>query len=113
MRLRCVTGTVLRLSSGHHDEKPAVWREVRAILWRLPTNSAGHSRRLESSDCACLRQVSALYADFRIVRLTENMRLSSLRNNPNATETALHFPNYLLRLGEGSLETAEDGMLDS
>ncbi len=48
---------------------------------------------------------SALYAGFRIVRLTENMRLSSLRNDPGATETALQFPNYLLRLGEGRLET--------
>ncbi len=54
---------------------------------------------------------SALYAGFRILRLTENMRLSSLRNDPNATETELHFPDYLLRLGEGRLETAEDGMV--
>ncbi len=51
---------------------------------------------------ACVKS-SALYAGFRTLRLTENMRLSSLRNDPNATETALQFPNYLLRLGEGRL----------
>ncbi len=54
---------------------------------------------------------SALYAGFRILGLTENMRLSSLRNDRNATETALQFPNYLLRLGERCPETAEDGMV--
>ncbi len=56
---------------------------------------------------ACVKS-SALYAGFRILRLTENMRLSSLRNDPNATETALQFPNYLLLLSEkGVSETAE------
>ncbi len=40
------------------------------------------------------------------------MRLSSLRNDTNAAETALEFSNCLLRLGEGRLETAEDGMLE-
>ncbi len=61
---------------------------------------------------ACVK-FSALHAGFRILRLTENMRLSSLRNDPNATETALQFPNYLLRLGEGRLESAEDCMVDT
>ncbi len=60
---------------------------------------------------ACVKS-SALYAGFRILRLTENMRLSSLRNDPNVTETALQFPNYLLRLGVGRLESAEDGMVE-
>ncbi len=60
---------------------------------------------------ACVK-FSALYAGFRILLLTENMRLSSLRNDPNAAETALQFPNYLLRLGEGRLESAEDGMVE-
>ncbi len=55
---------------------------------------------------------SALYERFRILRLTEKMRLSSLRNDPNATDTALQFPKYLLRLEEGRLETAEDGILE-
>ncbi len=40
------------------------------------------------------------------------MRLSSLRNDENATERALQFPNYLLHRGEGRLETAEDGMVE-
>ncbi len=40
---------------------------------------------------------AALYAGFRILGLTENMRLSSLRNGPNVTQTDLQFPNYLLR----------------
>ncbi len=60
---------------------------------------------------ACVKY-SALYAGFRILHLTENMRLSSLRNDPNATETALQFPNYLLGLGEGRLESAEDGTVE-
>ncbi len=42
------------------------------------------------------------------------MRLSSLRNDTNAAETALEFSNCLLRLGgRASLgKTAEDGMLE-
>ncbi len=60
---------------------------------------------------ACVKS-SELYAGFRILGRTENMCLSSLRNDPNATETALQLPNYLLRLGEGRMETAEDGMLE-
>ncbi len=40
------------------------------------------------------------------------MRFSFLRNELNATKTALQFPNNLLRLGEGRLETAEDGMVE-
>ncbi len=56
--------------------------------------------------------VSAVNAGFRILRLTENMRLSSLRNYLNATETLLQFPNYLLRLGEGRFEAAEYGMVE-
>ncbi len=51
---------------------------------------------------ACVKS-SALYAGFRILGLTENMRFSPLRNDPNATKTALQFPNDLLRLGEGRL----------
>ncbi len=60
---------------------------------------------------ACVK-ASELYAGFRILRHTENMRLSSLRNDSNATETALQCPNYLLRLGEGRLETAQDGIME-
>ncbi len=54
---------------------------------------------------------SALYARFRTLSFTENMRLSSLRNDPNAREAALLSPNHLLHLGEGRLETTEDGMV--
>ncbi len=46
------------------------------------------------------------------VKSSANMGLSSPRNDPNATETVLQFPNYLLRLVEGRLETAEDGMAE-
>ncbi len=60
---------------------------------------------------ACVKS-SALYADFRILRLRENTGLSSLRNDPSATETALQFPNCLLCLDEGPLKTAEDGMVE-
>ncbi len=45
---------------------------------------------------------AALYAGFRILCHTENMRLSSLRNDPNA----LQFPNYIFYLGERGPETA-------
>ncbi len=57
---------------------------------------------------ACVKS-SALYAGFRIVRLTENMLLLSLRNYPNAT--AVEFPNYLLRGEGGRLELAKDGLV--
>ncbi len=60
---------------------------------------------------ACVKS-SALYAGFRILSLTGGVRHSSLRNDPSATERALQFPNYLLRLGEGRLESAEDGMVE-
>ncbi len=55
---------------------------------------------------------SELYVGFRILKLTENMRDSSPRSLPNATETAPQFPNYLMSLGEGRLETAEDGIVE-
>ncbi len=55
---------------------------------------------------------SALHAGFRVLRLTENMRLSSLRNDPKASETALLFPSCLLRLGEGRLEESETNMVE-
>ncbi len=59
----------------------------------------------------CVRS-SALYADFRTLRLTENMRLPSPRNDPHASDTALQFPSYLLRLGEGRLEESEGNMVE-
>ncbi len=45
-----------------------------------------------------------------VLRRTCAFRLCE--TDPNATETALQFPNYLLRLGEGRLESAEDGMVE-
>ncbi len=44
---------------------------------------------------ACVKS-PALYAVFRILRFTENVRLSSLRNDSNAKETKLQYPNFLL-----------------
>ncbi len=55
---------------------------------------------------------SALSANFRILHLTEKLRLSSLLNDPHASETALRFPSYLLRFGEGSLEESEENMVE-
>ncbi len=55
---------------------------------------------------------SALYVDFRILLLTENMRLLSLRNDPHTSETAVQFPSYLLRLGEGRLTESEGNMVE-
>ncbi len=52
------------------------------------------------------------YADFQILRLTENTRLSSLRNAPHASETGLLFLSYLLWLGEGRLEESEGSMVE-
>ncbi len=79
--------------------------DFRQICWVIPGGSRAQIVH------ACVKS-SALYAGLRILRLTENMRLSSLRKDPNATETALQFANYLLRLGEGRLESAEDGMVE-
>ncbi len=85
---------------------------MRAILWRFPTNSASHSGGSKAQILHACARSSAHHAGFRIQRVTENMRLSSLRNDQNATERALQFPNYLLHRGEGRLETAEDGMVE-
>ncbi len=52
---------------------------------------------------------SALYAGFRILRLTENMRLSSMLNDPN--EKALEFQSYLFRLLKVRLEKAKESMV--
>ncbi len=89
-----------------------VLRKLRAIQWRLPTNSSSIIRTLESSDFASCVWSSALYAGFRILRLGENMRLSSLRNEPNATERAPQFPNYLPRLVKWRLTAIDDGMVE-
>ena len=46
---------------------------------------------------ACIRS-SALFSRFRVLRLTENMRLRTLRADPLASASALEFPEYLLQL---------------
>ncbi len=55
----------------------------------LPVISGGSTAQIVH---ACVKS-SELYAGFRILRLKGNMHLSSLQNDPNATETALQFPN--------------------
>ncbi len=40
------------------------------------------------------------------------MSLSVVRNDHNASETALQFPNYLVCLREGRLVTTDDGMVE-
>ncbi len=79
--------------------------DFRQILVVLP----GFSRAQIVHVCV---KSSALYAGFRILRLSEDMRISSLRNDPNATDKALQFPNYPVRLGDKRLETTEDGMVE-
>ncbi len=87
----------------------AVDRSLRDITWRnlpfggkcvpfsgdfrkiVPDISGGSGAQIVH---ACVKSPE-LYAGFRILRRTENMRLSSLRNDSNATETALQCPNYL------------------
>ena len=49
-------------------------------------------------------KASNLFRRLRILRLTENMRLQKLRNDPNSDPSALQFSEFLLRLGEGRLE---------
>ncbi len=48
-------------------------------------------------------KASNLFRYLRILRLTENMRLQQLRNDPNADPSALQFPEFLLSLGERRL----------
>ncbi len=60
---------------------------------------------------ACVTS-SALHAHFRILRLTENMLLASLRNEPNASSSTLLFPGYFPMLGEGRLGTCKRDMVD-
>jgi len=44
---------------------------------------------------------SVLYRLLNTLTLTENMRLSALREDPNAAQVVLDYPDYLLRVGEG------------
>ncbi len=56
---------------------------------------------------ACIK-ASELFAQFRILRLSENMRLEQLGRDPHADPTTLEYPDFLLRLGEGRLEETGD-----
>lgn len=44
--------------------------------------------------------------------MTENMRLKTLRKDPHASTSALEFPEYLLRLGEGRLPTSQGDLVE-
>ncbi len=74
----------------------------------LPVIPGGSSAQILH---ACVTS-SALYAGFRILHVTQNMPLSSLQNDTNATERALESPNYVFHLGEGRMEKAEDSMVE-
>jgi len=56
---------------------------------------------------ACFR-TSALYDKCKVLRLTENMRLQALRDDPSADPASLEYPNFLLRVGEGRYEADAD-----
>ena len=53
-------------------------------------------------------QTSGVFSQFRILRLSENMRLEQLRNDPQAHSSTLQSPDFLLRVGEGRLEETSD-----
>ncbi len=55
---------------------------------------------------------SYLYADFRILRPTENMSLPSLENDLHASETALRLPIYLVLLRESRLKESEESTVN-
>ena len=60
---------------------------------------------------ACLKS-SALFPLITQLKLGQNMRLVSLRRDPNADSSALEFPEYLLKVGEGRLQPDSEVMIE-
>eukprot|EP00734_Pompholyxophrys_sp_LG126_P000544 Pompholyxophrys_sp_v1_NODE_273_length_894_cov_0.964286.p1 type:complete len:104 gc:universal NODE_273_length_894_cov_0.964286:412-101(-) len=60
---------------------------------------------------ACIRS-SWLFPMMRPLRLHENLPLSALRSDPQASRKALEFQEYLLKLGENKLLSSENGEID-
>ncbi len=56
---------------------------------------------------ACVN-ASELSSQFKILRLSENMRLEQLPNDPQAHPSTLRYPDFLLRVCEGRLEEMSD-----
>jgi len=74
--------------------------DFRQILPVLP----GGSQAQIVEACICS---SPLFPSFKTLRLSENMRLNALRQDPNADAQALQFPSYLLQVGEGRVPDTE------
>lgn len=79
--------------------------DFRQILPVVPKGSRGMIVHM------CLKS-SPLFSDLTVLRLSENMRLKKLKEDPDADEAALQYPEYLLRVGEGRLEQGEEGNVD-
>ncbi len=56
---------------------------------------------------SCIK-ASELFAQLRILRLSENIRREQLRTDLPADPSTLRYPDFLLRLGEGRLEETDD-----
>ena len=55
----------------------------------------------------CLKS-TVIFSELHVQRLTENMRLKALKEDPNAETAALKYPEYLLGVGGGRLKLDED-----
>lgn len=59
---------------------------------------------------ACLKS-SRLYSTLKTLKLTENMSLKSMREDPQADCAALKYLEYLLDIGEGNIEADWNDMV--
>ncbi len=48
---------------------------------------------------------SPLFADLQVLKLSENMRLKSMKHDKNVDKDVLLYPDYWLRVGEGKINT--------
>ncbi len=48
---------------------------------------------------------SPLFAHLHVLKLSENMRLKSMKHDKNAEKDVLQYPDYLLRMEEGKIST--------
>ncbi len=48
---------------------------------------------------------SPLFAHLQVLKLSENMRLKSMKHDKNADKDVRQYPDYILRVGEGKIST--------
>ncbi len=79
--------------------------DCRKILPVVPKTSRGMIVHM------CLKS-SIVLLELKVLDLTDNMRLKALKDDPRVKLTALEYPEFLLRVGEGRIEQDEDSNID-